>query len=174
MSMTFIDFHEVTSGTEATVTFSNIPQEHTDLVVFVAARTPRAATNDGILMTVNGGGSSVAKLTYANVGAGVTVASSTAFLINANSSTSGAFSNVEIYIGDYAGEDHKPYIINGVVENNAQQAFPHWSGGSFSTTSAISSITFDAEVDAYFSIGSKFYLYGITAGSDGTTTVSVV
>lgn len=173
MSMTFIASHTVTSSTEATVVFSSIPGTHTDLVAFISARTPRAAANDAVRLTVNSGVAPVAKRTYANVGAGNTVDTGAEPLINGNTSTANAYSNAELYIGDYAGEDHKPYIVNGTVENNATQAFVYWMGGSFPTGSAITSITFDADVSAYFSVGSKFYLYAITAGPDSGGNVTV-
>lgn len=174
MSMTLIQKRTVDNTTTATVVFSVIPQTYTDLVLFASARTPRPATNDAFTINVNSGVTVVAKRTYANIGAGLVVDTNSGLLINGNSSTSGVFSNVEIYIGDYAGGDHKPFIFNGVVENNAQQAFPFWGGGSFSTLSPITSITLDAETDPYFTIGSTFALYGITAGSDGVTSVTGV
>lgn len=174
MSMTLISKYTVSTTTEATVVFSNIPQTHTDLVIFASARTPRAAVNDGFTINVNSGVTVVAKRTYAVVGSSTPVDASGGIIANASSSTSNLFSNSEIYIGDYAGSDHKPFIVNAVVENNAAQALLSWIGGSFSTLSPITSITLDAESDPYFTIGSTFALYGITAGSDGVTSVTGV
>lgn len=169
--MTLINSYEVTGSTEANVEFTSIPNTFTDLVVYASVRTPRSAVNDAMFFVVNGSVNSTSKRTYANVGASTPVDTGNTILVNGNTSTAGAFANIEIYIGDYAGDDGKPYIASTVAENNAQQALLSWMGGSYNTT-AITSIKFYAEVATYFSVGCKFYLYGISAGSDGSTTVT--
>jgi hypothetical protein len=157
----------VGAGGAASITFSNIPQTYTDLVIKASARTTRAAVEDGMGLYFNsdtssytwrtlfGTGSSVSSVTQA-VGYGTTWVSR----VDGNNATSNTFANVEIYIPNYIFSNLKPYNVDGVTENNATEAYSNLTAPLFSSTAAITSATLVGG-NAPFAQYSTFTLYGV-------------
>jgi hypothetical protein len=167
--MTLIEHIELDSDT--TPTFSSIPQDYTDLLLLVSDRSDRAATNDAIIMKLNGTTSTGRRL----FGSGTTVTSTASPdpLDAANTDASGIYSNIQFYIANYASTtQYKSWSADGVEESNATGAYQSITAGLYSSNSAVTSITLEPETGTNFKAGSSFTLLGITAGSDGTTTVS--
>jgi hypothetical protein len=80
--------------------------------------------------------------------------------IPGTAATSNTFGNMEIYIPSYTVSQNKPLSNFSVQETNATTAYIRSDAMLFRSTSAISSLTIDANT-FNFAIGSSFYLYGI-------------
>lgn len=162
------------NASAASVTFSNIPQSgYTDLKVVASARED-SASNTELRMRINGNTSSVYS-TRELRGTGSAVSSfslSGTFAVagrqNTASSTASTFGNFEVYIPNYLSSSNKSFSSDSVTENNATLAYASLVAGLFSDTTAISSLTFFAEV-GNLAANSTFSLYGLAAL--GTTPV---
>ena len=162
----------------SSVTFSNIPQNFTDLVVKMSGRSNRAANHDaGVNITFNGvGGTSYSdKFTRGDGSAANSYADTSAavgyFGRNpASSATASTFGNIECYISNYTSANNKTYSVESVTENNITGAYLELIAGLFSNTSAITSITIGDANSSTLAIGSTFYLYGVggTRATGGT------
>ena len=161
----------VLSSTAASVTFSSIPATYTDLVLRASVRSDRAGENIDILkLIVNSNTGSVYSETILR-GLSSSVSSSrttsaTEFandLINGAASTSDTFASYELYIPSYTVSQNKPMGTFSVQENNsATVARINAIANLFTSTSAVSSLTYSSNTGSNFVSGSSFYLYGIS------------
>ena len=172
MTMLLIQTVTLTS-TEATIEFTSIPQTYTDLRFLTATRNDDA-TNlvTGLLVSLNGStsGLAVRRMTAD----GVSASSNTDLrpgLTNGGQATANTFSNGSIYFPNYASSSSKSFYSETVTENNGTNAYQSIVAGSWTETSAISSISFSPFIGSFVA-GSTISLYGITKGSDGITTVT--
>lgn len=172
--MQVIEHIELASA-QSSITFSNIPQTYTDLYVVLSSRGARAGEIADVLeLSFNadstnrtsrrlyGTGSSALSDSFTNGRIG---------LINATTSTSNTFSNTSIYIPNYASSVAKSASIDNVMENNATVSFQEIFAFLWNDTDAITSVTLDLTNDNFVQYSSAT-LFGILAGSDGTTSVS--
>ena len=174
MSMTVIEHIEVGSGGAASITFSSIPQTYTDLLIVTSLRTQQGGLAFEVFLSFNGSttGFSARQL----YGDGSTAASSTparqAGILPGTATTSSTYNSGQLYIPNYASSNAKSYSLDSVTENNGTTAYQNILAGLWSGTAAISSLTLTNTGANNFVQYSSATLYGITAGSDGTTTVS--
>ena len=161
----------VLGSSAASVTFSAIPSTYTDLLLKCSARaTASSVYPDSILANFNGDTSAIYSMTSV-YGEKATASSyrrsSDTFLmilqsINGGTSTSNTFSNVELYIPNYAGNANKCMSASFATEANTDTNL-YWTvgveAGLYATTTAISSIALT--LGSSFASGSSFYLYGI-------------
>jgi hypothetical protein len=166
-TMTKLGTVTVGSGGTANISFTNIPQTYTDLVVRISSRS--VATGFPRL-DISFNGSTTLSSGIRLTGNGTTVASSAI----PNSPTTGyggssggsdtvsTFTNTEVYIPNYTSNNYKSYHIDGAAENNATAAFVALVANLWSDTSAINSVTF-ADGSGTFQQHSTFTLYGIKA-----------
>ena len=163
------------------IQFTSIPQNFTDLLVLISARSTRAGGNvvEDITLVVNAITSGYSGIGLQGFGSGAgsftddTAANKFRYLsiINAADSTSNTFSNSTIYIPNYAGSTTKSFSFDNVVEHNGTAAIQRICTGLLANTAPITSLTFDAD-NGDLVAGSTISLYGIIKGSDGITTVS--
>lgn len=157
-----------TTGSEATVTFSSIVSTYTDLVLSFTARG--AGSAGYIFFNSQTAPQTTYSSTYAN-NSGTSVVSGRNsntsgvlyYGVNSTSATSNTFSNVEVYIPNYAGATNKPFSATIVAEDNVATtgyAFENISAGLWSNTTAINAVSI-ISTSGNFSSGSTFYLYGI-------------
>lgn len=155
------------TGTQASVTFSSIPNTYTDLLLKVSARDDNSASANGSFYTIgfNGSTTGFTARYLRGTGSAVTSASFAQYAGNSvtTAQTASTFSNDEIYIPNYAGSNNKSYSSDAVVETNATGAFATLIAGLWSNTAAITSVKIEAANSGanLFQIGSSFYLYGI-------------
>lgn len=143
MAFTYSKLAEVTvgSGGASSITFSNIPQNYTDLVVKYSIRCNRASPNYGD-MSVRFNGTTT-NYTQRNVlGDGSSPSSSTALYVGIDSAfaTVNTFSNIELYLPNYSGSANKSFSMDTVTENNATEVRTVLSAGLWSNVAAINSI----------------------------------
>jgi hypothetical protein len=163
----------------ASIEFTSIPQDGTDLVIVISARTLRSGEpDDAVSIKLNSNTSN-----YTNrylIGFGDTTTTGTAyfgqgyFLANATgaTATSNTFSNCVVYIPNYTAAINKSISVDAVTENNATKAIQLLLAGLWTNTSAITSILFDNFSATNFVAGTTISLYKITKGSDGIVTTS--
>lgn len=170
------------ASSQASVTFSGIPQTFTDLMLVFSARQD---SSDGFtsptFIRFNGSSTGYSNRTidaYQTTGVasltntyGVTSASFLAQTPTA-SQTASTFGNCELLIPNYAGSTNKSFSVTNVSENNATTAITWYCAalaGLWSNTEPITSLTvFAGNVGVRnFVSGSSFYLFGVTnaAGS---------
>jgi len=155
----------VGSGGAASVTFNNIPQGYTDLVVKISARTSYSAALQ-IVMTANSDSSSLYSTTYL-YGSGSATSSSrqsaTYWLLgnlDNSTQTSNTFASIECYLPNYTSSNYKQMTVDSITENNATAADQWMIANLYRSTSAISSLSigcFGQTILQY----SSFSLYGV-------------
>lgn len=149
-----------------TVSFSNIPQNYTDLMLIVSARSNRGTFMDEAMLTINSGGNtSNTILSAGSSGASSNRTTSTTYLINALSipganQTANVFGNMTIYIPNYAGNNYKQIIADNVSEDNGSNWGLGLIAGLYNSTSAITSLSFVPRIATIVQY-STFSLYGI-------------
>jgi hypothetical protein len=155
----------------ASVEFTSIPQDATDLYLTVSSRTTGAGPD--CFNRPNGSSSNLSGRRLR--GNGVNAASSTetsAYVENCVSTdTASTFSNNSVYFPNYTSSAFKSMSIDAIRENNATDARQAIFAALWSDTAAITSITIVPN-STNFDVGSTFSLYKITKGSDGIVTTS--
>ena len=165
-NMELIEAKTLTTTT-ASFTFSAIPATYTDLCIVVSARSNTASTQDGLWISqINGSGSNLSNIWLRGSGSSTTSSSSALYgilvgQINAANSTANTFSNLSIYIPNYASANNKSISIDSVQEHNATEAYMGFTAGLWSNSAAITSITLDPQVGDLVQ-HSTAYLYGIS------------
>jgi hypothetical protein len=164
---TKIASNTVGSGGAATVTFSSIPATYTDLVVKVSARSDSGAAFAGLVIAPNGLSTNYTLRWLGDAGGGAISYTQAAFGYNhlfyipGSAATASTFGNGEIYITNYASSSYnKSLSADGANQNNASTIYQGISAGLWSSTSAITSLTFST--GGNFVQYSTFTLYGIS------------
>ena len=147
MPVTYKKIASVTvgAGGAATIDIQNIPATYTDLVLKISSRDGSGFSDAYI--TFNGSTANYTDRLLFGTGsaASSSVPSGTGIIAVANNgsaSTASTFSNVEIYIPNYAGSNNKSVSIDAVSENNATAAYAYLAAGLWSDSSAINRIVF--------------------------------
>ena len=157
----------------ASIEFTSIPQDGTDLYAVISTRSTISGVGDVIYVRPNG--SSANLLGRRLQGNGSAASSGTSsdvdFVINASSATSNTFGNASLYIPNYAGSTNKSMSSDSVNENNATESYQRIHAGVWSDTAAITSLGFTI-LSGNLVAGSTISLYKITKGSDGIVTTS--
>jgi hypothetical protein len=124
---TLIQATTVGSGGQSSISFNSIPQTYTDLKLVYSLRTSVAGNTDAIALTINGSTSNLSgKFMFFNGFTGGTFNASSAVsgqeggFINGNTSTTGAFSNVELYFPEYTSSTTpKTFTVDSTQEKAA-------------------------------------------------------
>jgi hypothetical protein len=174
MTMTLIESKTLTATT-ASVEFTSIPQDGTDLVAVISARSNDTANNggSGFQIRPNGATTNITARTLEGTGSAATSDSETFIRgrMGASDWTANTFGNVSVYISNYTGSQNKSVSVDSVAENNATLAFHGIRAGLWSSSSAVTSLTF-VPIAGSFVSGSIASLYKITKGTDGIVTTS--
>jgi hypothetical protein len=162
-----------TLGTaQASIEFTSIPQDGTDLVALCSTRSSAASIVGGIRALPNGGTGQTRRLVGSG-GAGVVysdVVDGIFGLTSAANNTANTFGNAVFYFPNYTSTVNKPISVDSVSESNASEVYSQLSASSYGTA-AITSITFN-DAGTNLEAGSTISLYKITKGSDGIVTTS--
>lgn len=170
---TLIQSISVTSGTLASADFTSIPTDgtYTDLEVRISARTNGTGPGDGLDVKFNNNGSNFGGtflfFNHNAVGAmnayGVLTGSGYGGNATADANTAGAFSNVYIYIPNYANSSYTKTLYLESFEPNyatgTNTAYDFIYAQRWDDTSAVNRITFTPT--GSFVQGSIISLYGI-------------
>lgn len=167
MAMELIETVELTSTT-SNLTFSGIPQDATDLYLAISARSNDINFNFAeITLEFNGDtGSNYSWLWLQGDGSSVTSSSSSGTSLKIENSqtaanvTANTFSSVGVYISNYTSTTARSISSEQVTENNATTAYQLIQAGSYTGTSAISSIKVSSFFGSFVA-GCSFSLYKI-------------
>lgn len=155
--------YTVGSGGVPSVSFLNIPQTYTDLVIKASIRSDQSNVARSWKVQPNG-----ADITARNLdaeGNPFVIFSGTSINMNSNGagSTSNTFNNYDVYIPNYASSTtYKSLSVDGAVENNGTDANLKLVAGLYSSNTPISFITCIINAGLFVQY-STFHLYGIKA-----------
>jgi|688.fasta_scaffold1076182_2 hypothetical protein len=158
----------VGSGGAASIDFTSIPQTYTDLAVVMSARID-GGTIYGDVQTSFNSDTTAANYSWRNLtGNGAATSSETSSSGNAryclmmagSGTTSNTFGNGVLYIPNYAGSTYKSFSSDSCSENNASTSYLRFFANLWSSTSAITSISFSGVGNNFLQYSSAS-LYGI-------------
>jgi hypothetical protein len=173
MSITKIATVTVGAGGAASIDFTSIPATATDLMLVYSLRA--AVSNGGLRIKVNGATSNLSvRLLYGTGASGASATDTTYIGTTTNSgSTSSTFGNGTLHIPNYAGATNKGFSADVVTEGNYATPWEGWlTGGVYSLTTAITSLSLFNDAAGNFAQYSSATLYGITKGTLAGVTVS--
>jgi len=172
--MQHIETIELTSS-QASFTFSSIPQDYDDLVLLMSLRTDNNRTDDDSLISFNSSTSnlSIVRL-FGNSSSVLSIVNPPGFagFTTAASTQANTFSSQKLYISNYTRPTEKAYSVDNVTENNVSFASQDIAAGLWGDTAAVNSITITMAKGTNFIAGSTASLYGVTAGGSGTVTTA--
>lgn len=159
----------VGAATASSVSFTSIPQTYTDLCVVMSTRHGRAVNSSSLRLRINSDtGANYSNLMLQGDGTNITNIKNSGstsiiyFYGDGSSATANTFSNVQLYFANYSGSNYKSISIDSTAENNGGLAPVNINSGLWSSTSAITSLTFDEpNGPSNFLQHSTFYLYGV-------------
>lgn len=171
MTMSLVSTITVGAGGAASISFTGIPATGTDLLVVLSGR---GASDDiaQVFMTLNGDvyGSAI---WLTGSGSSASSSSGSTFRVGftnpAPSSTANTFSNLSVYLPNYAGSSNKAYSYEHVSENNATAVTTEMGAGLWPNTAAITSLSLYIQAGVKLAQYSTASLYTITKGSGGAT-----
>lgn len=153
------------------ITFNNIPQTFTDLVIKHSSRTSASAGTIWDSPFINFNGLTTNQSDTFLFGNGASAGSArdtrmygTVYGTSTNSATSNTFGNSEIYIPNYTSSNFKSSTGHGVTENASTTSGIALTANLWRSTAAITSITITPSSGAGFLQYSTFSLYGILKG----------
>lgn len=178
MGMKLIEHLETDTSGRAAFEFTNIPQNYTDLVLKLSGRSvsfgiagnflkPNNSSANQTEINIIGDSGSTSSTTRSYISAGG--------ICGASNTTANTFSSVSVYMQNYSGSTHKTFVTESAVENNngaIGTAYNVMYASTWADNSPIQSIYVTISSGDTFAQHSSATLYGITAGSDGTTVVS--
>lgn len=162
----------VGAGGAATIDFTSIPGNYTDLVLLLSARTTATRAGSGTAATIKLNGvatNQTRRMLYAD---GATPASfndtQLAVYVDPSDATANTFGSATIWLPNYAGSGVKSVQIDATNENNTTTADSEILAGLWNSTAAINQITL-TPFAGNFAQYSTATLYGVTKGSGGAT-----
>ena len=175
-TMTKLQTVTVGSGGVASVTFSAIPQNYTDLVLKVSARGD-SSTNGFGYVQFNGSSSNFQRIHLDNNGgtpASYSASDNLSFSTTLSTNTANTFNSFDVYIPNYTSSNYKSFSVDCVVENNASTTniLDILGANLWSNTSAITSVSFNSAPGNFVQY-SIFTLYGVYSGSSTPSTPTI-
>lgn len=172
MSYELIETIEIGAGGTSSIQFTGIEQDATDLLLLVSGRSDRALWLDTMALTLNG--DSTTNYNWQRLSGNGSSASALAgtaknnfeFSISGDTATANTYGDALFYISNYTSSSNKSVSISHVTENNATQAIQGLYAGTYTTSSAITSIELGITVGDYKQYTTAS-LYKITAGDSG-------
>ena len=158
----------VGAGGASSITFNNIPQTFTDLVVKMSVRAAGAGPMDAYMWFQDGYGTSNYSFTHLQGDGGSggienyrasNTGTMSPYTMQGTDASSNAFSSVEIYIPNYTSSNYKQIVSENTTENNGSIVRTTLAASLWRNTSAITQLNFNV---AYGYVQySTFSLYGV-------------
>lgn len=169
MANTFVALAKsVLTTTQSTITLSAIPQDYTDLILLISAAGSNAGGNfRNVTIQLNGTGGTAYSSTYirgtgtADQTGRASAAANIGDVVWPEAGNANVFSNMEMYIPNYAGSTNKVlYAYQGSERNNVE-GYNIALASYFANTSAVTSIVIGPMDFGSINTGSRVDLYGI-------------
>jgi hypothetical protein len=133
----------VGAGGAASIEFTNIPQDGSDLVVTLSGRNTATSRNAANYISFNADTDSTTQSGIILIGYG-NVTQTVSFSYSIRSASAGAtantFGSAEAYISNYSGATNKSFSVDSVGENNATQSDQAIHAGLWPYTAAITAL----------------------------------
>lgn len=170
--MKLISSVTVGAGGSSTISWTNIPQTGTDLILMLSGRSQSSSSAD-VYLQLNG--SDYGSGGYMVTGSGSSISSPTMtnglFLQNGvppTTSAANTFGLITVYLANYTSSLAKSISVEAVSEDVGVTTNASFVTGNYnSTTSAVTSLAIGNSV--VFAPGSTASLYMVTKGSGGAT-----
>ena len=171
MATTYIKIASVAvgAGGAASMSFSSIPQNFTDLIVKLSTRLVESPGGEiGLVFQING--SSANWSSRELYGTGTQALSFSRGSLNnggyvgeqpTGNNTANTFSNCELTISNYTASVSKSWSSDTVSENNATATKMNMSAGLWASSAAVTSLSFYSNGSYNFAQYSTATLYGI-------------
>ena len=164
---TLIASSTVGSGGASSIDFTSIANTWTDLVLKASVRSTFSGNYGNIIVSINGATTSESmrqiwgdgSTTYSNNDTPIY-----GTMMTQAGATANVFSNIEIYIPNYASSTaYKSLSMDGVAENNATQSALGLVAGLYASNTAITSVGIkpNGSPTYLFPQYSTAYLYGV-------------
>jgi len=164
------------TASASSIEFINIPQDGTDLVIFLSGRRDSSSGSGQALLRFNADtGANYSARTLAGNGSTASSSSLTYTLageVGNSTDTANTFNNTSLYVPNYTGATAKSFATDTVTENNATTAFQSLAASIWTGTAAITSLQIVLVGSGNFVVGSIVSLYKVTKGTDGIVTTS--
>jgi hypothetical protein len=165
MANTFTSIASTTvgSGGASSINFSSIPNTYTDLQVVFSLRGNTSLIYILTDIYFNGSTSNLSSRGVEGSGSGAVSYTNPTIYTNAGSggtAPANTFSSHTVYISDYLAAKSKFVSVDGVLENNATEAYSSQQSGIWANNSAITSIQIIPRSNSFVE-NSTAYLYGI-------------
>jgi hypothetical protein len=159
--------YTVGSGGVANISFLNIPQTYTDLILKVSGR----GSNSGQVyeyanVTFNGVTSGYSGRNAQGDGTSAVANNYTSniyLMLDGSTATASTFGNGELMIPNYTSENLKSVSMDSVMENNATLSYSEITASIWSRTAPITSITLTPLLGTTWAQHTTAHLYGIKA-----------
>jgi curved DNA-binding protein CbpA len=163
--------HQELTGSQSAITFSSIPQTFTDLFVQLSVRSSNA--DDNLYFKFNNTTSNTSWRNLLGYGTGVLSQSGSGYLLvgGVRSNTASTFTNMGVYIPNYANGNAKTASVDSTSEENGSTGYQFIVANLWNDTTAINRIDFYLQGGSLQQYSSAT-LYGVLKGSDGIVTVS--
>ena len=179
-SMRVIGHTEVGAGNAVNITFSNIPQTFTDLLLVTSLRSNRDAKLDRARVVLNGDqANNYTYRTFVGTGTsifgeGITTNGMIFYSANGNTASASTFSTVKVLLPNYrvSGIVKVASLDGSWASFETNESWREMNTGTWNGTTAITSLSLVMDFGTAWLQYSSSTLYGITAGSSGGVTVS--
>jgi hypothetical protein len=163
------------ASTAASIEFTSVPQNFTDLMFVVSARNDTTSVR-AINLSFNGLSSDQSRVRLSGNGSGNGSTGSATSISSFNdipgtAQAANIFGNLSIYIPNYSGSAPKVISMDGVGSDDSPTAWQTITTNTWNSTAAITSISVFLS-SGNFLAETLVSLYGITKGSDGATTTT--
>lgn len=167
------------ASTATVIDLNNIPQNFTDLELHMSVRSDSSSTRIDFESYFNGSGGTqqhVRAIAYdANSsGAGTYTGTNQGYNFTGDTANSGIYANIRMYIPSYSRSVGRVWRVESAPENKSTTSWiMGFSAHKWDVPDAITRIVLSCGGGGNnIKPGSTVSLFGITAGSDGTTVVS--
>lgn len=170
-TMTLISSYTVTGSSTSSIDFTSIPATYTDLCIKISARHGTAGGEDTPYMRFNNDSGSNYNFTFGSgrgtgtpsVSGATPTSSFWIGTLQGAGDTSGAFSNIDIYIPNYAGTTFKKTVqVESTSGAMVSSMYTRMFGGEWNSTAAINRVTLGINSAGYnFVVDTTAYIYGI-------------
>ena len=169
-TFTLIQATTLTSA-QASIDFTAIPSTYTDLCVYLSGRSDASFTRRILRLRLNNSSTSSDYSARDLVGSGsaatpgVQATGTSSYIqvwdLPAATATASTFSNISIYIPNYANTStYKTISVDSVTENNSTTAYMSLLAGLYNQNTAITQINLLPD-SGNFAANSTAYLYGV-------------
>ena len=178
MAIELIQRIEIAS-TATVIDLNNIPQGFTDLELHMSVRSDSSSTRidfEGYFNSSGGTQEHVRAIAYdSNQSAGGTyIGANQGYNFTGDAASSGIYANIRLYIPSYSRNVGRVWRVDSAAENKSTSSWiMGFSAHKWDNSAPITRIVLNPTGGGNnVKAGSTVSLYGITAGSDGSTAVS--